>query len=85
MTDRDRTQPSEHEERVTEELEERTGEPVHTGPPGSSDRVAGDPGAPSYGAEVEAERRGISGEQTEEEVAEDEATPLDSAYQPRTG
>ncbi len=85
MTDRDFTQPSEHEERVAEELEERSGEPVHTGPAGSSDRVSGDPGTPSYEAEVEAERRGVSGEDVAEEIEEDESTPLDSAYQPRSG
>lgn len=85
MTDRDFTQPSEHEERVAEELEERTGEPVHTGPAGSTDRVAGDPGTPSYGAEIEAERSGVSGEDVDEETDDDESAPLDSAYQPRTG
>jgi hypothetical protein len=85
MTDRDFNQPTEHEQRVTEELEERTGEPVHTGPAGSTDRLAGDPGTPSYEAEVEAERRGISGDEIADEVGEDEATPLDSAYRPRSG
>jgi hypothetical protein len=85
MTDRDFTQPSEHEERVSEELEERTGEPAHTGPAGSSDRITGDPGVPSYGAEVEAERTGVSGEEIAEEAAEDESAPLDSAYRPRSG
>ncbi len=84
MTDRDFTQPSEHEERVTEELEERTGQPVHTGPAGSTDRVSGDPGTPSYGAEIEAERSGVSGEEVVEEREEDDSA-LDSAYQPRTG
>ena len=85
MTDRGFTKPSEHEERVAEEVEERSGQPIHTGPAGSTDRVAGDPGTPSYAAEIEAERRGVSGDDVAEEMAEDEATPLDSAYRPRSG
>lgn len=85
MTDRDPTQPTEHEERVVEEMEERTGEPVTTGPAGSTNRVMGDPGTPSYETEIEAERRGTTAEEIEDEEREDESTPLDSAYKPRTG
>jgi hypothetical protein len=85
MTDRDSTQPSEHQERVSEELEERTGDPVHTGPAGSTDRTAGDPGAPSYGAEIEAERRGLTADEVAEQTEDEEDSALDSAYKPRSG
>ncbi|HEX2193386.1 MAG TPA: hypothetical protein VHK63_00220 [Candidatus Limnocylindria bacterium] len=82
MTDRDFTQQSEHEERVAQ-VEERGTEPAHTGPPGSADRVVGDPGAPSYAEEVEAEHRGETAEDLQ--PADDSDAPLDSAYKPRTG
>lgn len=88
MTDRDATQPTEHEQRVSDEMTDRRDVPdseATTGLPGAANRVAGDPGTPSYEAEVEAERRGITGEDVEEERAEDDRTPLDAAYKPKSG
>jgi hypothetical protein len=85
MTDRDFTKPSEHEERVTDELEERSANPVHTAPAGSTDRVTGDPGAPSYEAEVEAEQRGTTADVVAGEVGDDERQPLDAGYRPKSG
>ena len=71
MTDRDFTQPTEHERRVAEEVE-------------GVDERPGDAGTPSYAAEIEAERRGMTGHEVEEEIAEDEGG-VDAAYTPRTG
>ncbi|HEX2140968.1 MAG TPA: hypothetical protein VHK28_01665 [Candidatus Limnocylindria bacterium] len=86
--DRDITQPTEHERRVADELEERTGE--SEGPLGhddvltygdQTDEQAGGTDRPTYDEEVEAERAGT----TAEEVREDDDSALDSAYKPRTG
>ena len=80
MNEQDPTRPTAHESRVAEEEEKRTG-----GPQLPTDVIAGEPGAPSSEAELEAERRGTTADAIEEEMAEDERTPLDSAYRPKSG
>jgi len=72
MADRHTSQPTEHERQVAEELAERTGRPE------------GEPDAPSYEDEIEAERRGTTADQLEREDEEPDAVP-DVAYKPKSG
>ncbi|HET6380803.1 MAG TPA: hypothetical protein VFH63_07175 [candidate division Zixibacteria bacterium] len=91
MTDtEDIRQPSEHERRVTEEMEKRSGrsegplgrDDVLTHGDETADTAAGSSDRPSYEEEVEAERSGT----TADDLGEDEdGTPLDSAYRPSSG
>lgn len=81
MTDRDFTQPSEHERRVLEERTETIGEDATK----LTGRSAGEVGTTPYEAEVEAERRGTTADEILADVAEDEAQPLDAGYKPKTG
>jgi hypothetical protein len=82
MTDRDFTQPSEHEEDVLEQRARRSGQDSLEEMTGEA---PGETGTTPYEAEVEAERRGTTADEVAGEVREDEAQPLDSGYQPRTG
>jgi hypothetical protein len=68
MDDKDPTRQTEHEERVAEIEHERSGEPS-----GQADPT-------QYEREIEEERTGASADQVEEEVREDERTPLDAGY-----
>jgi hypothetical protein len=81
MTDRDFNQPSQHEREVLEEREKRSAEDASEG----AGRESADVGTTPYEAEIEAERRGTTADEVAGEVRDDEAQPLDSGYQPRTG
>lgn len=82
MTDRDFTQPSEHEKRV---LEERAEESGIDSPEEMTGEAPAEVGTTSYEAEVEAERRGTTADEVASEAGEDERTPLDSGFRPRSG
>ena len=81
MTSDDITRPSEHEEDVARQERERKGLPTSEILAGGSAEV----GTTPYEAEVEAERRGTTAEEINDEAARDESEPLDSAYRPRSG
>jgi hypothetical protein len=59
--------PDEHERRVTEEEEERTGKPGTPTAEGSENRYTGEGEAPSYETEVTAEREGTDAREVERE------------------
>lgn len=82
MNDRDFNQPSPHERGVVEEREEQLGEEA---PESITGEAAGEVGTTSYEAEIEAERRGTTADEVAGEVSEDERTPLDSGFRPRSG
>ncbi|HEX6127981.1 MAG TPA: hypothetical protein VF071_03060 [Candidatus Limnocylindria bacterium] len=82
MTDRNFTQPSEHEKAVRDERARQTGE---DGPEELTGEAAGETGTTPYEAEVEAEQRGTTAGDMADEIREDEQQPLDSGYKPRTG
>jgi hypothetical protein len=82
MTDRDFTQPSEHEKRV---LDERTGQTGEESPEEMTGEASAEVGTTPYEAEVEAERRGTTADDVARDVGEDEAQPLDAGYKPKTG
>lgn len=81
MTDRDFNDPSPHEREVLREREKRSDQDATE----MTGRDPGDVGTTPYEAEIEAERRGTTADEGAGEVGEDEAQPLDSGYQPRTG
>lgn len=80
MNDRDFEQPSQHEREVLAERRERDDEVDDL-----TGEAPGEVGTTPYEAEVDAERRGSSAEHVAREAGRDEAEPLDSAYQPKTG
>lgn len=82
MTERNFKQPSEHEERVLEEREEKRGDDR---PESMTGEAPAETGTTPYEAEVEAERRGTTADDLAGEVREDEQQPLDAGYKPKTG
>ena len=85
MTDRDPTQPTEHENRVAREMDEEARDAGDLTSGGPVDRFAADARDASSETEVEAERRGTTADDVEDEVDRDERTPLDAAYTPKSG
>lgn len=86
MNDEDPVRQTEHEGRVADAEEAaRTRDPLGREPGLEADEDGGTPDAASSESELAAERRGTTADEVDEEIAEDERTPLDSAYQPRTG
>jgi hypothetical protein len=82
MNDRDFNQPSTHEREVVEEREEQLDDET---PESMTGEAPAEVGTTSYEAEVEAERRGTTADEVAGEVREDERTPLDSGFRPRSG
>jgi hypothetical protein len=81
MTERNFNQPSQHEREVLDEREERSGDDATD----LTGEAPGEVGTTSYEAEIEAERRGTTADEVAGEVSEDERTPLDSGFRPRSG
>ena len=78
MTDRDPTQPTDHERKVAAEHPEEADRGEESG-------ATAEVGATPYEEEIEAERRATPAAEIAAEEREDERDPLDSAYQPRSG
>ncbi|HEX6655186.1 MAG TPA: hypothetical protein VF153_03135 [Candidatus Limnocylindria bacterium] len=72
MSDESFNQPSEHEQEVAQEEREREGD------------SGTDASHSTYEREVDAEQQGTTAEQLDDQ-ADDEESPLDSAYRPKTG
>jgi hypothetical protein len=82
MTDRNFTEPTQHEREVIAEREAQRGDDT---PASMTGEAPGEVGTTAYEAEVEAERRGTTADEVVEEVSEDSSQPLDAGFRPRSG